>query len=140
MTGQIINVTLDSKLSWNINSPHPAITALRELENEGRVSIHTADRSAERLDNIDKRTYEMFLKVTHWGRGARTLDDHTDLCLLSDHLDSRRDYFVTLNEGNILRRKDKLEKLGVKVRPPTKEFIEEIKNRADEEFPSEILG
>ncbi len=135
MTGQIINVTLDSKLSWNINSPHPVITELKELENEGRVKIHTADSLMERLEKVDQRTYDMIRDVTHWGRGAKTLDDHTDICLMADHHDSHRDYFLTIDENKILRRKEKLAKLGINAKFPDRKFVKEIREHADREFP-----
>ncbi|MBN2042691.1 MAG: hypothetical protein JW754_02695 [Candidatus Aenigmarchaeota archaeon] len=135
MAGHKIHVTLDSKLSWNINSPHPVITALKEMENGGMVKIHTADSLMERLEKVDQRTYGMIRDVTHWGRGAKTLDDHTDICLMADHHDSKRDYFLTLSEDKILRRKDKLAKLGINARLPDTEFLKEIREHAEREFP-----
>jgi hypothetical protein len=129
-----LEITLDSKLSYMINSTHPVIADLKKLSNEGMVRLHTFDSSNERIPGLDIKEFRKLLKVTYPQGSPRTLDDHSDIWLLTDHKAAGRDYFITLNSENILKHEEKLGRLGISVRPPGRFFLRELKNRLEKSF------
>jgi hypothetical protein len=129
-----LEITLDSKLSYLINSTHPVIADLKKLSNEGMVRLHTFDSANERIPSLDIREFRKLLKITYPQGSPKTLDDHSDIWLLTDHKIAGRDYFITLNSENILMHEERLGKLGISVRPPGRFFLRELKSRLEKSF------
>jgi hypothetical protein len=121
----MIKVTLDTTLSTNINGSHPILFEIKNMEKSKKLKIFTLESQAERLDKIDKGLYRKMKKIFFPDRSITTTN-HSDLCLLVDHLESKRDYFLTLNQENFLRNASKLEGLNIRIRRPDQGFIDEL--------------
>lgn len=60
-----LEITLDSKLSYMINSTHPVIAELKKFSNEGVVRLHTFDSANERIPSLAVKDFQKLLKIIY---------------------------------------------------------------------------
>lgn len=134
---KVIEITLDSKLSYLMNSPHPFFDALNWFSNAGTVRVHTFDNSAERVESLHPSEIEIVKRIAYPEGKPETLDDHSNLVLLADHMREERDYFVTSDQSRLLKRASEFSRLGIRMRPADSTFLENLRKEIDSNVPVE---
>jgi hypothetical protein len=108
------------------------LKALEIFHNDKKIKLHTPEHmnDMKKLKKLDMKLYHKlkeicFPNVPH---SDININDHINLCLMTDHAKSKGEFFVTLDPEKFIKngKKEKLEKLNVKVRMPTPEFFEEL--------------
>ncbi len=137
MEVKVIDITLDSKLSYLMNSPHPFFETLKEFSNEGTVRIHTFDNSAGSVESLHPSEIETVKRIAYPEGNPETLDDHSNLVLLADHMREERDYFVTSDQSRLLKRAAEFNRLGIRIRPADSSFLENLRKETERNVPLE---
>jgi len=127
----MVSITLD-KTSTIYYHRHPGIQKLRKLEEKGKVKLYhfiNMDKDLEDMSRQEIRTYEKIRAKIFGMRDDITIAQHADLCLLAKHKTAKRDFFLSLDKGNLLREENRkvLEKMDIRIREPSKAFLDEIK-------------
>jgi hypothetical protein len=128
----MIKITLDAHCV-RLKEKHPVLVELSDLEKKKKVKFYTSESELEKLEKIDKKLYEKLTKICFPDKTedvSLTTLDVENLCMLINHVKSKRDFFLTLNHENFIE-KGKREKLGrfkIKVRKPDEKFVSELKN------------
>ena len=105
---------------------HPELRKLLELNENDKIRVYHAinlEREIETLTESERKIYEK-LRFVVFGDKDLTLREHGDICLLINHIKSKRDFFVTMEKGKYAG----LEKhRDLKIRFPDKKFLSEVK-------------
>lgn len=105
----------------------PGIKKLKELHEDDKIKLYSSisvDRELASMDAEEKRLYEKLRKKV-FGKEQKELNlmEHGDLCLLVNHIRSKRDFFITLEKEKY----DNLgDRKGLNVRFPDDSFLNEI--------------
>ena len=127
----MIEITVDNVI-FRTSEKHPVMKFLKDLEKQGLVKIYTVlDINNDRvLNKINHDVYYELLDICFPGASSRDLsvDDHAELFLLADHVQSGRDFFLTACPNKYINfgKSKLLERRGIKVKVPDSKFAKEI--------------
>ena len=115
----MIRITLDAELSKYFHYSHPLMSTLARLEQEKKLQLLTIENQMKSMDRVNRKNYDRirFACFPEKEDVEMTTLDHSNVCLLANHLDKKGDFFVTSNMGAFVRafKEDELGKMGIRV-------------------------
>jgi hypothetical protein len=124
-------VTIDTNC-FTVRDKHMVVRALEKFHEDKKIRLHTPEHmnDQEKLKKLDMKLYHQIKEICFPGiaHSEINVNDHTNLCLLTEHAKSKGHFFVTLEPDKFIRhgKQEQLEKLKIKVRMPDMEFFEEL--------------